>query len=99
MSFTSLFWASWQFLLSSYLLIILLLGLSAVIVNGVYNRYFHPLSKFPGPFWASVTDLYLVYMISSVPTYGLELHKKHGMFYERSNSPKPTSQSADGSFI
>ena len=52
----------------------------ALITKGVYNRHFHPLSKFPGPFWGSVTDLYLVYMITSVPTFGLELHKKHGSF-------------------
>lgn len=23
----------------------------------IYNRYFHPLSVFPGPFWGSITDL------------------------------------------
>jgi hypothetical protein len=25
----------------------------------VYYRYLHPLSKFPGPFWASVTRLWI----------------------------------------
>jgi hypothetical protein len=25
----------------------------------VYYRFFHPLSKFPGPFWASVTRLWI----------------------------------------
>ncbi|OTB02431.1 hypothetical protein M426DRAFT_13577 [Hypoxylon sp. CI-4A] len=44
----------------------------------VYNRYFHPLAGFPGPFLGSLTEWYLVYVICSVPTFGLELHKKYG---------------------
>ena len=27
----------------------------------IYRVYFHPLSKYPGPFWAKVTDLYQTY--------------------------------------
>lgn len=30
-----------------------------VIYQIVYYRWFHPLSKFPGPFWASVTRLWI----------------------------------------
>ncbi len=65
-------------LLRRCLLLLPLLCFLALVGKGIYNRYFHPLSKFPGPFWASVTDLYLAFFITSVPTFGLELHKKHG---------------------
>ncbi|KAI0175292.1 cytochrome P450 [Pestalotiopsis sp. NC0098] len=44
----------------------------------IYNKFFHPLAKFPGPFLGGFTDWYLVYVICSVPTFGLELHKKYG---------------------
>ncbi|KAI1498354.1 cytochrome P450 monooxygenase [Biscogniauxia marginata] len=44
----------------------------------IYNRFFHPLSKFPGQLLGDLTDWYLVYVICSVPTFGLELHKKYG---------------------
>ncbi|KAK3319551.1 cytochrome P450 [Cercophora scortea] len=44
----------------------------------IYNRCLHPLANFPGPFLGSLTDWYLVYVICSVPTFGLELHKKYG---------------------
>jgi hypothetical protein len=47
--------------------------------RAIYNRYFHPLRHFPGPFWASITDFYLVYMVASIPTLGLELHQKYGI--------------------
>ena len=49
-----------------------------LVTKGIYNRYCHPLSKFPGPFWGSCTDLYLVFIIGSIPTYGYELHEKYG---------------------
>ncbi|KAI0021645.1 flavonoid 3',5'-hydroxylase [Xylariomycetidae sp. FL0641] len=46
----------------------------------VHYRLFHPLSKFPGPFWASVTRLWLTY--HNVKADECEviqaLHKKHG---------------------
>lgn len=52
---------------------------SYILSVAVYNRFFHPLAKFPGPFLGAMTDWYLVYVICSVPTFGLELHKKYGM--------------------
>lgn len=35
-----------------------------VVHQIIHYRWFHPLSKFPGPFWASVTRLW----IASVPS-------------------------------
>ena len=48
----------------------------------VYYRFFHPLSKFPGPFWASVTRLYITYynLKETEYTLVLDLHKKYGKF-------------------
>lgn len=42
-----------------------LLGAGYVLWNVVFQiisyRFFHPLSKFPGSFWASVTRLWITY--------------------------------------
>ena len=70
----------------NYVALTLFLLFAALFVTGIYNRYFHTLSKYPGPFWGSVTDFYKFYMITSVPTLGLELHKKHGSRYLASTS-------------
>jgi hypothetical protein len=42
-------------------LILTVLGhvIARVVYQIVYYRYFHPLSKFPGPFWGSVTRLWI----------------------------------------
>ncbi|KAH7025397.1 cytochrome P450 family protein [Macrophomina phaseolina] len=37
------------------------------LLTCIHRRYLSPLSKYPGPFWASVTDLWLI-----------ELHKQYG---------------------
>jgi len=66
---------SFRFLISNLLLFVVL-----VLLRGIRNRYFHPLSRFPGPFWGSVTSLYLAYMIKSIPTFGYELHQRYGKF-------------------
>lgn len=70
-------WPSWHFSVS-FIVFAVFFPLLALVSKGIYNRYFHPLSRFPGPFWGSVTDFYLAYVISSVPTLGLELHQKYG---------------------
>lgn len=48
----------------------------------VYQRWFHPLAAFPGPFLASVTDLWQVYQYLTLrQPYNLtELHEKYGPF-------------------
>lgn len=45
-----------------------------------YNRYFHPLKDFPGPFWASITSLwyYRAIIASKHDDYQLEIHRKYG---------------------
>ena len=60
------------------LIIAFLLCVLAVVGKGCYNRYFHPLSSYPGPFWASVTDFYILFTIKSIPTRGLKMHDKYG---------------------
>lgn len=44
---------------------VILLGLAyvafKVLYQIVYYRFFHPLAKFPGPFWGSVTRLWIAY--------------------------------------
>jgi hypothetical protein len=46
----------------------------------VYNRFFHPLAKVPGPFLASLNLLWLVWqcMHQRRPRLDLELHNRYG---------------------
>lgn len=64
---------------------LVLLGLAHVIGSFVYQivyyRFFHPLSKFPGPFWGSVTRLWITYhnVKGDEPETFQALHRKYGM--------------------
>jgi hypothetical protein len=40
---------------SNVVLVGFTLIISYVIVTAIYRLYFHPLAKFPGPFWARLT--------------------------------------------
>lgn len=56
---------------------------AAIVISAVhviYRRFFHPLAKFPGPFWASVTDVWNVReWISGQQPYRLTaLHGRYG---------------------
>jgi len=46
----------------------------------IYYRYFHPLAKFPGAFWGSVTRLWLTYHCVQADELDTvkALHKKYG---------------------
>ena len=54
------------------------------LVRVIYNVYFHPLSRFPGPRGAACTRWWLAYMELgmgvSLSTLREELHKKYGTF-------------------
>lgn len=62
------------------LLAMLILIFCVATYNALYNRYFHPLHRFPGPFWGSVTDLYHTYLLSTsrVHLKQLKLHQAYG---------------------
>lgn len=53
-----------------------------LIIYVVYQRYLHPLAKFPGPFLASLTDLWQVSeFLSLKQPYNLTaLHERYGQF-------------------
>ncbi|KAL1610164.1 hypothetical protein SLS60_001829 [Paraconiothyrium brasiliense] len=46
----------------------------------IYYRFFHPLCNFPGPFWASVTRLWIAYhnILGDECELELALHKRYG---------------------
>ena len=46
----------------------------------LYQRWFHPLAKYPGPFVASFTDLWKVYQMAKtqMPYRLTELHEQYG---------------------
>ncbi|EXJ86820.1 hypothetical protein A1O3_03774 [Capronia epimyces CBS 606.96] len=48
----------------------------------IYNRYFHPLKDFPGPFWASITTLWYCRAVrcGRGQDHQLPIHKKYGYF-------------------
>lgn len=52
-----------------------------VVYQIVHYRFFHPLAKFPGPFWASVTRLWIAWHNWKADELYLEqkLHEKYGM--------------------
>jgi len=60
--------------------IALLVPLGYLFLGAVYRRYFHPLSKYPGPFFASITRWWLVKEIWSGKheEHIRKLHKKYG---------------------
>lgn len=57
-------------------------SLSAYVI---YQRWFHPLAKYPGPFWASITDLWQVSeFLSLQQPYNLtDLHAKYNSPFVR----------------
>lgn len=46
----------------------------------IYNRFLHPLAKYPGPFLASLTDIWQLYQFLTLkqPYTLTELHAKYG---------------------
>jgi hypothetical protein len=67
---------------TSALIGLALLTVSAVVGYVVYQRFFHPLAAYPGPFLASITDLWQVHQFLTLKQpYNLtKLHEKYGQF-------------------
>lgn len=66
--------------LRNVLLSVVAYVLYSIIHQVVYYRFFHPLRRFPGPFWASVTRLWIAYHNIKADELYLEedMHKKLG---------------------
>jgi hypothetical protein len=47
------------------------------------NRYYHPLSPVPGPFWASMTRIWWLLVAAGGNQHGIHMamHKKYGIFH------------------
>ncbi|KAM0414643.1 hypothetical protein ACHAPT_013514 [Fusarium lateritium] len=58
------------------------LAVSGLVAYVIYQRYFHPLAGYPGPFLASITDLWQAqqYLSLKQPYNLTELHEKYGEF-------------------
>ncbi|GJD03524.1 isotrichodermin C-15 hydroxylase [Colletotrichum higginsianum] len=57
-------------------------AIASAAIYIIYQRYFHPLAAYPGPFWASITDLWQVNEFLSLrQPYNLtDLHQRYGEF-------------------
>lgn len=58
-------------------------GFFVLCLIALRRRYIHPLSNFPGPFWASITSLYQcwIFLTGNGHLVHRELHKKYGMLF------------------
>lgn len=74
----------WTLIVSLKVAALLLVGyiLGSFIWQIVYYRFFHPLANFPGPFWGTVTRLWIAYhSVKGDECVVLQaLHRKHGMY-------------------
>ena len=64
-------------MLQLYLAVFALVAAAAALLQ---DHYFHPLRKFPGPFWAAHTDSWRVYQLWTrrMPDTLLKVHEKYG---------------------
>ena len=69
-----------QLLFPSFRAVLGLVVINSLLLPLLYNRYFHPLRKFPGPSSGSLMDAYHTYLMwrKSGHTEQLALHKQHG---------------------
>jgi hypothetical protein len=53
-----------------------------ILTMVVYLRWFHPLAKIPGPFWASITHFYIVKynLFSERSQFYLQIEKLHHIY-------------------
>ncbi|KAF9892137.1 hypothetical protein FE257_002543 [Aspergillus nanangensis] len=68
--------------LQQTLTILLPLFFLYILSTAIYNRYFHPLRHFPGPFWASLTSLWYCQTIRFGKARNVQhaLHRQYGDF-------------------
>jgi hypothetical protein len=54
----------------------------ALLFQMFYNRYYHPLSLVPGPFWASMTRIWWLLIAGGGKQHEVHMamHKKYGIF-------------------
>lgn len=62
----------------SVLVVSLLVG--GILSYVFYQQWLHPLSRFPGPFWASLTDVWKVHILrtGTMPAQMRSLHERYG---------------------
>jgi hypothetical protein len=60
--------------------LVLIVPFGYLFLGAVYRRFFHPLAKYPGPFWASITRWWMVNQIfgGKHEKNIRALHKKYG---------------------
>ena len=77
----------WQYISDSPGLTTGTIIVGPLVGNMIYNRYFHPLRHFPGPFWASLSDFWKLYFCLTKETHtrGIKLHDRYGRFLLRHN--------------
>ncbi|KAJ5921026.1 Cytochrome P450 E-class group I [Penicillium verhagenii] len=71
---------SLQVTLQGILKLLSLLTIAYWILWIIYTRFFHPLARFPGPFWASVSRAWIVCSVASGDPHGTQrlLHAQYG---------------------
>jgi hypothetical protein len=54
--------------------------LTYYVTSVIYTRYFHSLSAFPGPFWASISNFWKLWILSTTESHtrALDYHKAYG---------------------
>lgn len=57
---------------------VFILGVAYTLWICIYNLFFHPLAKFPGPWPCAMSEWFLIFFVRAVPTYGIKLHNKYG---------------------
>lgn len=64
------------------LVLIPMLSFISLVAWVVYARFFHPLAKYPGPFFASITRLWHIIDVASGSSDKTQrqLHEKYGNF-------------------
>lgn len=67
-------------LVDNYLAVLITTVVIYLVFSTIYNRYLHPLARFPGPRWGGITRFYSCYLVLRGNEHELllELHKKYG---------------------